>query len=273
METKNLVLTNFNGRSFKLQTYFLKHNPKLKEQKKPLMIVIPGGSFDHLSLREGEPVALAYNSYGFNSVVMAYNLLQDPGTIYPDAALNVLRTVQYFRDHAADYHLDANKVVTMGFSAGGHVASAANALANSPVFAQKYGFDGGQVRPNKTILGYPLINIKHIGFTLPANAEGEIPKTKMLQDTALGVTAKTPATFIFQAWNDPIVLISNTLEYLNALNKAHVSCEAHLFATGGHGFSLARPSIVEAGRDWQDNPHDSKWFNLSIGWLRQQLRR
>ncbi|EGF36052.1 esterase/lipase, partial [Lactobacillus helveticus MTCC 5463] len=53
-----------------------------------------------LSKREGEPVALAFNNQGFNSVVMEYNLVQAPGKIYPDAGLDVLTTVKYFRDHA-----------------------------------------------------------------------------------------------------------------------------------------------------------------------------
>ena len=37
-------------------------NPELVEQKRPLAIVVPGGSFEHLSQRESEPVALAFNN-------------------------------------------------------------------------------------------------------------------------------------------------------------------------------------------------------------------
>lgn len=232
MQIANLTLTNFNGRRFKIHTYTLNKNPKLAWQKRPLIIVIPGGSFDHLSLREGEPVALAFAACGFNSAVMEYNLLQDPGRIYPDAALDVLTTITYYRQHAALYQIDPQQVVTLGFSAGGHVASAANFLAISSSFARQYHYQLAAVKPAATILGYPLINIEHIGFPLPANAQANMPHTKELLDTAKGVSKQTPPTFVFQAWDDPVVLVNNALEYLAALKQKGVpGCEGHLTAT------------------------------------------
>ena len=271
MKTENLTLTNFNNRKYTIHTYTLDDNPKLVEQKRPLIIVIPGGSFNHLSLREGDPVALAYSSHGFNSVVMEYNLVQDPGKIYPDAGLDVLSTIKYYRDNAEKYNIDPNKIVTIGFSAGGHVASAANYMANSETFSKKYNYVPKEVRPNKTILGYPLINIDQIGFEIPDGQEEDLPDEPELRDSALGVTRETPATFIFQAWDDPVVLISNSIEYIRALYANQVKCEAHLFEKGLHGFSLARPEIVEKGSEWQNNPHAARWFEMSLEWLRQEF--
>ena len=67
MKIENLTLTNFNGREFNVTYYSLQDNPQLLLKKRPLMLVFPGGSFDHLSLREGEPVALAYAAHGFDA--------------------------------------------------------------------------------------------------------------------------------------------------------------------------------------------------------------
>ena len=44
MKIENLTLTNFNQREFKIHTYVLDQNPELVEQKRPLAIVVPGGS-------------------------------------------------------------------------------------------------------------------------------------------------------------------------------------------------------------------------------------
>lgn len=272
MQIENLTLTNFNGRHFKIHTYTLKKNPKLVRQKRPLMIVIPGGSFDHLSLREGEPVALAYAACGFNSAIMEYNLVQDPGRIYPDAGLDVLATVKYYREHASKYQIDPQQIITIGFSAGGHVASAANFLADSPAFKKKFAYQTAAVKPNATILGYPLINIEQIGFPLPAGAQANLPEEAELLDTAKGVSRKTPPTFVFQAWNDPVVLVTNALEYLAALKKKEVpGCEGHLFSYGYHGFSLAGPQTTEKGREWENNPHAGQWFKLSLQWLQDRF--
>jgi acetyl esterase/lipase len=40
----------------------------------------------------------------------------------PAAIQDVLAAAKWFHDHAADYRLDPNRIVALGFSAGGHLA-------------------------------------------------------------------------------------------------------------------------------------------------------
>ncbi len=56
METKKLEIKNFNGRTYQLQTYTVKSGHAPLNKLRPLAIVVPGGSFTHLSVKEGEPV-------------------------------------------------------------------------------------------------------------------------------------------------------------------------------------------------------------------------
>lgn len=164
--------------------------------------------------------------------------------------------------------MDPNRILTVGFSAGGHVVSSANNMALSSDYQSKYGFNKDDVLPNKTILGYPLIDIKKIGFPIPDDQKDKMPVEPELLDSALGVTRETPDTFIFQAWDDPVVLIGNSSEYIGALNKNNVKTEAHLFNHVYHGFSLAHHNVQTKGREWQENPHAAHWFNLAMEWLR-----
>ena len=120
--------------------------------------------------------------------------------------------MKYFRDHADEYQLDKDKILTVGFSAGGHVVSVANNMALNKNYQTKYDFDKTDVLPNKTILGYPLIDIKKIGFPIPEDQKAKMPVEEDILDSALGVTRETPDTFIFQAWDDPVVLIGNSIE-------------------------------------------------------------
>ena len=143
-------------------------------------------------------------------------------------------------------------------------------MANSSEYQKEFNFTSKAVLPNKTILGYPLINLAKIGFDIPEDELDKVPADDFVKNSALGVTAKTPATFIFHAWDDPIVLVNNTLEYLEALREHNVPCEAHLFNRGGHGFSLARTDMVVKGREWQDNPHAGHWFELAQEWLKSE---
>jgi len=41
-----------------------------------------------------------------------------------------------------------------------------------------------------------------------------------------------------QAWDDPVDPICNSLLYAQALDRAGVPAEVHLFAKGGHAFGL-----------------------------------
>lgn len=267
MDIRHLTLKNYNNRDFKVTYYGLQENDQLVVKKRPLIVILPGGSFNHLALREGEPVALAYASRGFNAAVVSYNLTIDPGKIYPDAALSGLKTIEFFRENSERLNIDPEKIVTIGFSAGGHVVSAMNVMATSDKWQKEFKLDAAKVKPNATILGYPLINIEKIGFPLAPEDREKMPAEPELLDSALGVTPDTPATFIFQTADDPTVLIDNSLEYLMALRKNNVPFEAHLFDRGGHGYSLGRPEIVVEGRQWQLNPHVAHWFNLSFEWL------
>lgn len=59
MKVEHLALKDFNGREFKLTLFRQAENKLLKKPARPLALVIPGGSFNHYSIREGEPPALA----------------------------------------------------------------------------------------------------------------------------------------------------------------------------------------------------------------------
>lgn len=270
MQTQDIELRNFNQRKFTIHSYQLAPITDLKQPQRPLAIVVPGGSFNHLSQREGEPVALAFASRGFQAAVMEYNLVQDPGAIYPDAALDVLTTVSYFRQHTAELRIDPEKIVTVGFSAGGHVLAIANNFASDLQRAKKYGYSYQQVRANQSILGYPLINIDRLGMPIPPDQAQFIPQDPQLRDAALAVNEKLPASFIFHACDDPLVLLENSLEYVAKLRENKISFEYHVFARGGHGFSLARPEMVVRNREWQNNPHASHWLGLALEWLQEE---
>ncbi len=141
-------------------------------------------------------------------------------------------------------------------------------MAESQKWQSEYHFEHDKVSPNATILGYPLINIKDIGFPLPPDAKEKMSSAKDLLDTAVGVTPQTPPTFIFQAVDDPVVLIDNTIEYITALRKNRVRFEAHLFNKGGHGFSLATPEL--ATKERKADAHLAHWFELSLEWLKDR---
>ena len=55
---------------------------------------------------------------------------------------------------------------------------------------------------------------------------------------------------------------------MKALGEAGVLYESHVFYSGSHGISLAK-NHTSAGRADFANPRISKWFGLSVGWLKE----
>jgi len=91
------------------------------------VIVLPGGSYAHLAANlEGRQVADWFTSRGFRAFVLSYRLSSN-GYLLPIPLLDARRAVQMVRARASDYHVNPNRIVMIGFSAGGHLAALANA--------------------------------------------------------------------------------------------------------------------------------------------------
>jgi acetyl esterase/lipase len=63
------------------------------------------------------------------------------------------------------------------------------------------------------------------------------------------ITAKTPPTFLAQAYDDPASLSEGSALAFLALRKAKVSAELHIYSTGGHGFGM-RANETQAPGDF-----------------------
>lgn len=267
MTFKKIELSNFNGRKFEIDYYGLMNNDSLLIKKRPLILVFPGGGFVKLAGRESEPICFAYGNRGFDSAVVRYNVASDGGKIYPDAALSGLTAIKYFRNHAEELRIDTKKIVLIGFSAGAHVVTSINALANNVKFQKKYAYSSDEVKFSAMILGYPLIDLDQTNVKLLDY--NQIADDKVFQNTSLSVDSNTPSTYIFQSVDDPILFVSNSLEYIEALKNNQVPFEAHLYNKGGHGYSLALPELKEKyEQKYGFYPRLNPWFDLSLSWLK-----
>jgi acetyl esterase/lipase len=65
-------------------------------------------------------------------------------------------------------------------------------------------------------------------------AEPDLPR----YSPHLNVTLQTPPTMLVHAGDDTSVPVENSLLMYQALQKAHVRSELHVFDRGGHGFGL-----------------------------------
>lgn len=266
MKVQTLTLENKNG--FTFETIYYQRTALNKDQKpqNPLMLIFAGGGFTSLSKREQEPIALRYLSEGFNVALVNYNLLTQNMPLFPNAALCGLTAIDYFRKNAANYEIHPDQVFTAGFSAGGSVAAIMNSLLDEQAFLQKYAFTLDDVRPNGTILGYPLLELDSLQANYPAEFQQWLSNDPIFQDANVGVSSVTPPTFLFHTANDDLVPVSNTLNYAQTLDTFKIPFEVHIYPDGVHGIATAR-KISATARAGEINPVVGTWMDLSVTWL------
>ena len=171
-------------------------------RQRPLVLVVPGGGYTHVSPREGDPVALQFAAAGYHTAVLHYAVWEIPG------------------------------------------------MADQP-------------RPNALLLAYPVVTAGEYAHRdsfvqLTGTQDIAAHQRFTLEDK---ITPAAPPMFVWHTMEDETVPVENTLLLLNALHKAGVPCEAHLFEKGRHGTSISTPEVDA------DSAHRNRWVKLAVEWL------
>ena len=102
------------------------------------VVIFPGGGYSVLAGNvEGDEIANWFAARGFRAFVVTYRL-PSHGYLLPTPLIDARRAIQTVRAHAAEYHIAPNRIVVIGFSAGGHLAALA---ATKPVPGNPHAMD------------------------------------------------------------------------------------------------------------------------------------
>jgi acetyl esterase/lipase len=174
--------------------------------------------------------------------------------------LDAQRAIRLVRARAAEWGVDPSRVGILGFSAGGHLASTAATHFDDgrPDAIDPVERQGS--RPDFAVLAYPVVSL----FDPPAHASsrrnllGEPPDPALVEllSNERQVTPRTPPTFLFHTADDASVPAQNSVSFFEALRKAGVAAELHVFAHGKHGVGLAA-----------DDRALSAWPRLCAAWM------
>jgi acetyl esterase/lipase len=233
--------------------------PKKPATSRSAIIIFPGGGYHINAIKhEGLDVAKKLNEFGIAAFVVKYRIPNDATMINKEIGplQDAQQAMTIVRENAAKWNIDPNKTGTMGFSAGGHLAStAATHFKKSRI----ENSNGTNLRPDFLILGYPVISfndsIGHIGSR--NNLIGKSPAAGKIRQYSneLQVTADTPPTFLIHASDDKVVLPANSIVFFEKLLKHKVPSELHIYERGGHGFGMDNPTTEE------------EWMNTLSNWL------
>ena len=121
------------------------YRPQAGEGKDlPLLMWIHGGGFVAGSRKEIANYARLLAGEGFAVAVVDYPLA--PEVQYPAPVRRLTQALRYLSGHAPDLHLDSQRFLLGGDSAGAQLAAQLAALASSPDYARATGLTAGIAR-------------------------------------------------------------------------------------------------------------------------------
>ena len=255
-----------------LYTYFLDSSIEMRpDEKRPVILICPGGGYEMTSDREAEPMAMQFLAMGYHVAILRYSVCP---VRYPAALLQVAESVLYLKEHADEYHIDPEKIVVQGCSAGGHLAANYGIAWNSPFLTKLMGMenDPEQLCVAGLLLCYPVITsgekAHEESFRNLLGEQYEEKKEELSLENQ--VTPDTPPTFLWHTATDETVPVENSLYFFQACLQQGVSAELHIYPVGGHGLSLANEETCRANGIGVQKECQS-WIGLAQTWLEEIL--
>jgi acetyl esterase/lipase len=207
------------------------------------LLIVPGGGYVRVVIdKEGVEAAEWFTARGFAAAVLRYRLPADGWAAGADAPVHdAMRAMRLLRARREPVGGLPARIGVMGFSAGGHLCAR---LITEPklAYARHDAADDLSARPDFAVLMYPVIATTsmqaHAGSAKQLLAAGVAASDLARYSPQLNVGSETPPTLLVHAADDTSVPVENSLLMYEALRKAHVRSELHVFDSGGHGFGL-----------------------------------
>ena len=228
------------------------------------LVICPGGGYARLAPSEGAHYARFFNEYGIACFVLQYRLGPD-GYKHPAMLQDAARAMRTVRAKAGEWKLDPKRIGIIGSSAGGHLASTMVTHFDSGKADATDPIERESSRPDLGILCYPVISFGEFAHKGSRNnLLGDNPSPELVKNLSneLQVTKETPTCFIWSTEEDKVVPVENSIMFAEALRKAGVPFDLHIYEKGPHGLGLG-------SKQWNpSNRHP--WTADCVYWLKVQ---
>ena len=206
---------------------------------RPYILLVPGGGFVNVwNLTEGWPVGDTFNRLGYHVFILTYQVDVEAAAL--KAMGDVARALSLIRQRAAEFHVDPDRYITCGFSAGGYLVCLWNTEKGYQAFDLPkpeacfpiYAVTSFRLRDAGTwnkpfdkddyarhMVGCTMREACESCFEIPEHVEG------------------FPPSAIFVAAEDTLVDPAHSKRLAEGLRRAGIPCMIEIGPTGGHGFT------------------------------------
>jgi len=223
----------------------------------PAAIIIHGGGWSSGSQKDSKMYTFMA-AHGYFAASIEYRLTGEAK--WPAQIEDCKLAVRWLRANAAKYHVDPNRFVAIGGSAGGHLAVCVGVMDKESEFEGHGGYPGVRSRVQAVIdFNGPTHftdNSPDLFGTDPSLKPDAYQKASPLNYIRPGL----PPFLVVHGDKDPVVPIEHSQSLVAALQKAGVPVKFIVVKGGGHDLNPS-PEAKEA-----------RW-NESLAWLNETWKK
>ena len=224
-------------------------------RRRPAVLILPGGGYEHISARESEPVALRFLARGWVPFVLDYSVAPSQ---FPVQLREAAMAMGFIREKAGDFGVDPHMVAAVGFSAGGHLCGTLATMFDAPEVSDIAPPE--QLRPDAMGLCYPVAvswGATHSGSFENLTGWYEVLAGRLSLDRL--ARPQLPPTYLWTTRDDGSVPCRNTLLLAQALDEAGVDFALRIYRHGQHGLATADAQAFPTGEMPDFSPEIATW--------------
>ena len=210
--------------------------------ERPFILVVPGGGFVNVwNLTEGWPIAEQFNRLGYHAFILTYQVDGSEKLLEKNME-DFARALQLIAGNQKTFHVQPDRYITCGFSAGGYLISLWNTGKGYPHF--------GLPKPRAAFPVYPFVSPKLdvSGDQPESDTEEDLQEDFRLYGCSVWDAVNTeyevpehaegfPPCALFLAAGDELVSPDHSRVLAAALEKRGIPCRLEIGPDGGHGFA------------------------------------
>lgn len=246
-EKREVTYCKVGNRKLQLDVF----SPAKKENvSSTAIIIIHGGGWRSGNRTQHYPLAQKLASLGYVCFTPEYRLSTE--ALFPAAIYDIKSAIRWVRKNAAKYHIAANRIVILGFSAGGEMAAFMGTTGNMPLF------EGTNCNTKTKSQVNAVVDIDGtLSFVHPEGGEGDDSKGISAGTYWFGYSKKespklweaaSPLSYV-SAQTPPTLFINSAVsrmhagreDYIKVLNEHKIYSEVHTFEGASHSFCLFDP--------------------------------
>jgi acetyl esterase/lipase len=199
------------------------------------VLLVHGGGWSSGDRTQLKGYGVLLGRRGYTCIASEYRLTGE--SLWPAQIEDVKCALRYMRANAAELGVDPERIVVSGNSAGGHLSLMSGALSD-PTFEGSGGNAEHASSVAAVISFYPPtgLDARDWGGMPALFGKGAAPDTIRSASPLTYATPNFPPTLLIQGNKDEVVPAAEATNMYEALDKAGVPVELHMFANQPHGF-------------------------------------